>query len=165
MGSGTPLDLRDIHLPDAISWWPPAPGWWGLFLLVVLLALSIKAFIDMKKRREARATAIKSLEALSATFEQDQNPHSLVSSLSVLLRRICLSYYPRKDVAALSGEAWLHFLDTHLGKSNQNTPFSKGPGRILVTAPYQAQIEIDGQALLNLCENWIKTLPPKGRKS
>ncbi|PCI00678.1 MAG: hypothetical protein COB79_05350 [Zetaproteobacteria bacterium] len=107
---------------------------------------------------------LKSLEALTLSFEEDQNQHQLVNALSVLLRRICLSYYPRKDVAGLSGDAWLRFLDTHLGKSKQSAPFSRGPGRILVTAPYQALIEIDGQALLSLCKNWIKTLPPKGRK-
>ncbi len=165
MGEGASLQLRDIHLPDAISWWPPAPGWWGLLLLVVLVVLSIKTFVEMRQRREARATAIKSLETLTHSFEQDRNQHKLVSALSVLLRRICLSYYPRKEVAGLSGEAWLGFLDTHLGKSNQTTPFSKGPGRILVTAPYQDLIEIDGQALLSLCRDWIKTLPPKGRKA
>jgi len=35
--------LRDIHLPDAISWWTPAIGWW------ILLALVIAAFIVLPK--------------------------------------------------------------------------------------------------------------------
>jgi len=30
------IAIRDIHLPDAISWWPLAPGWWGLLALIVI---------------------------------------------------------------------------------------------------------------------------------
>ncbi|MDP7406676.1 MAG: DUF4381 domain-containing protein, partial [SAR324 cluster bacterium] len=25
--------LRDVHLPPAVSWWPPAPGWWIIFFI------------------------------------------------------------------------------------------------------------------------------------
>ena len=33
------IPLRDLHLPEAIGWWPLAPGWWLLIALgVVLLA-------------------------------------------------------------------------------------------------------------------------------
>lgn len=170
MGGDT-LQLRDIHLPDAISWWPPAPGWWGLLLLVILIVLLLRTYWEMKQRRAARVNALKSLEQLTETFAQDQNQHNLVSALSVLLRRICLSYYPRKQVAALNGEAWLSFLDTHLGgekihsgKDKDLEPFSKGPGRSLITAPYQATINIDAQALLKLCGDWIKVLPSKGKQ-
>ena len=29
------LQLRDIHLPESSLWWPPAPGWWILALLLI----------------------------------------------------------------------------------------------------------------------------------
>ena len=31
------LPLRDLHLPDAIGWWPLAPGWWVVIALVAAL--------------------------------------------------------------------------------------------------------------------------------
>ncbi|MBV1912177.1 MAG: DUF4381 domain-containing protein, partial [Cycloclasticus sp.] len=32
------LPLRDIHLPDAITWWPPAIGWWLLLAVIIVAA-------------------------------------------------------------------------------------------------------------------------------
>jgi hypothetical protein len=29
-------DLRDVHLPDPISWWPPAFGWWMIMGLLII---------------------------------------------------------------------------------------------------------------------------------
>ena len=39
MNGENPLqNLKDIHLPGAVSAWPPAPGWWILtFLLLALV--------------------------------------------------------------------------------------------------------------------------------
>ena len=28
------IPLRDLHLPEAIGWWPLAPGWWVVIALV-----------------------------------------------------------------------------------------------------------------------------------
>ena len=33
------LQLHDIHLPDPAGWWPPAPGWWILALLLLALLI------------------------------------------------------------------------------------------------------------------------------
>ena len=52
----TELPLRDIHLPEAISWWPPAIGWWILAVLIpVILYLLFKLY-----QRVTRKTALKS---------------------------------------------------------------------------------------------------------
>ena len=39
------LPLRDLHLPDAIGWWPPAPGWWVLFVLALAAGATELALI------------------------------------------------------------------------------------------------------------------------
>ena len=29
------VNLKDIHLPSPVSFWPPAPGWWILAVLLI----------------------------------------------------------------------------------------------------------------------------------
>lgn len=159
MENTTTLNLRDIHLPNPISWWPPAPGWWALLILCLLIAFSVWLFRKIKESRSVRVAAFKELQIISADFTQKGDTHQLVKSLSVLLRRICLSYFPRSDVAGLTGERWLTFLDNCLDWGKVSERFSQGAGRILITAPYQPHATFDGEKLLNLCRHWIKALP------
>ena len=28
------LPLRDLHLPEPVGWWPLAPGWWVILVIV-----------------------------------------------------------------------------------------------------------------------------------
>jgi len=157
------IPLRDIHLPDPVSGWPPAPGWWGLLILVGLLISVFMLIRKEKRRRRMRVMALSELEALSQAFSRTHDALALAKGLSVLLRRICLSYLPRAEVAALSGERWLDFLETGFGKVKLQGRFKEGPGRALISAPYRAKADIavgEGQALLDLCGEWIRGLPP-----
>jgi len=146
------LPLKDIHLPEPIHWWPPAIGWW---LLMVLVPLLIVAAIFLFKRLR-RQTALKTAGKLLAALRKDQNRDSLQAliALSALLRRVAISTAPRTDVAALSGEAWLAYLDTAF----PDKPFSQGPGRFLADVQYRqaAPEELDLDALFALCEQWLK---------
>lgn len=153
------LPLRDIHLPEPISWWPPAPGWWGLLILVLLLAGLFFLGRYLYRRGHLRRAAHKALSQLQAQYQQHEDAHRLTEDLSVLLRRIALSHFPRAKVASLTGNEWLGFLDQGLAKSKPQGDFLNGPGRVLVEAPYRPEASIDTTALLELCTEWIKALP------
>jgi hypothetical protein len=146
--------LRDIHLPAAVSWWPPAPGWWGVLALVLIAAGLVFVLYARRRRNRWRAKALAELARL-----RDANPESLLRDLSVLLRRVAISRFPRHDVAALTGEAWLAFLDRTLGDAKG---FQSGAGRVLLSGPYAGNAEVDTASLLALCERWIKRLPARG---
>ncbi len=88
-------------------------------------------------------------------FRRSADAGQLVRRLSLLLRRVALSYHPRPQVAALIGERWLEFLETGLGDGR----FRDGPGRALLEAPYRRVAEIDGEELLRLCNDWLRALP------
>ncbi len=155
------LPLRDIHLPADPSWWPPAPGWW--MLLVLLIGLVWGAWWLYQRRQQARLSAVhlagESLLALRAQYADAQDAPLLVRELSVLLRRLSISAFPRVDAAGLTGEAWLRFLD----KSMAGEPFTHGAGRILIDAPYRPRLELhELGALLDLCEAWILAISKQG---
>ena len=69
------LPLRDIHLPDPVSWWPMAPGWWLLFFLLVLL-ISLSIFF-LRRRQQYRRSAVykakQELDRIHNTFNLNQN--------------------------------------------------------------------------------------------
>jgi len=145
------LQLRDIHLPPAPSFWPPAPGWW--LLAALLLALLIWAGLLLVRHyrlRRQRRRILQALQQLDQQYGAGQDA-AFASEVSILLRRLALQRYPRDQVAALTGDAWLHFLDQH-GTDNQ---FQQGPGWVLAEAPYAPDRNIDRSALLTLAEQWI----------
>lgn len=127
------LPLRDLHLPEAIGWWPLAPGWW---VVIVLLAVSL-VYVSWRlyKRWQfyaPRRYALQELARFETEYLEHRNPVLLGKQLSELLRRGMLAYAPREEVAGLTGEAWLAWLDegmplpyfhTEGGKSLLNLPY------------------------------------------
>jgi len=153
------LPLRDIHMPDAVSWWPPAPGWWGLLGLILLLIIIVLVVRSWRRRRRLRNSAVEELKRICDAFDQHNDALRLVRELSVLLRRIAISYFPRTDVASLTGDDWLRFLDKRGAFADIGQGFLYGPGKILNSGPYQARLDVDTQALIILCRRWVESLP------
>ncbi len=102
------IPLRDLHLPEAIGWWPLAPGWWLLMgLAAVGLGLLLRHYLRRRARGAARRHALQQLKDLTAEYEQHRDAVRFSAALSELLRRTMLAYAPREDVAGLTGDAWL----------------------------------------------------------
>ncbi len=155
------LELRDIHLPDPISWWPLAPGWWLLLLGLILLILTGIAIKKIYARKRINRASLTELEKIRQDYLQHQNKATLVRAISILMRRACLSFYPRSSVSDLTGEHWLSYLDSTARKKG----FLQGEGKILADAPYLPENhfpEINSDALLALCEAWLRAQPAKG---
>lgn len=133
------LQLRDIHLPGGPAFWPPAFGWWVLAAaLVALLAwVSVVALRRYRIRRH-RQRVLVALARLEQGLASERTPEVL-ARISVLLRRLALTQFPRQQVAVLTGTAWLRFLDD----SGGNGRFAKGPGQVLATGPYQRSLSSD----------------------
>ena len=162
------LPIRDIHLPDPVSWWPPAVGWWLLLLLIVGGVGLVLWQNRRRKRFKLRKTAMAELDTLYQTYQKQNDEKGFARDLSVLLRRICISNFPESDAAGLAGQAWLLFLDGVLSPKHNKSgqKFSDGVGKVLIKAPYQNQLknsDIDVEALYRLSVEWIHSLGPVQR--
>ncbi len=158
--SGDPLAaLRDIHLPEPISWWPPAPGWWLLSAALVLLVLLAWFSYRCYQRGAIKRAALNELSQIASHYRE--HPQQQLQLLSQLLRRVALATQPRSRVAGLSEETWLAFLD-HFTDQQQ---FTQGVGRVLLHGPYQKEVaDFDAGPLITLCGECIKTMFKRGSR-
>lgn len=99
--AATNLDrLHDMVEPPPVAWWPVAPGWWVLLVLVVAGALWGAVRCWQRWRANAyRRQALRELDAAQTPAE-----------IAELLRRTALAAAPREDVACLTGERWADWL-------------------------------------------------------
>jgi hypothetical protein len=147
------LPLKDIHLPAAVGWWPPAPGWW---LLAVVVAVT-GWWLWRRARRvppgpELRHVAARELAAIRADWEVHGDARRLAAELSVLMRRVALADTASESVAGLTGQAWLAHLDSRVGAAL----FTDGAGRVLLDAPYRPAAQVDAEGLLDACLRFVE---------
>lgn len=144
--------LRDIHLPDPIGWWPPAIGWvlLGVFTLLVLLGL-VGLLVRYVIHNRAKRQALRLLKTYQDAYLKQPNAPLTSSRISELLKRVALVYYPREKTASLSGEAWITFLND----TSKQLDF-RSVSVLLIDCPYQPSSTHDLSPLFDLAQQWIK---------
>ena len=157
-GSATPSfdplnQLKDIHLPDPISVWPPALGWWILTTIILAAIVSLSCWLIFYYKKNAyRRHAIKQLQTLTENYNRQNNKTYYANNINKLLKQVAVTYYSKKSVSSLTGKAWLTFLDN----SAKMTDFSQGAGQILETSQYQLTADFDAISLSTCCKKWLK---------
>ncbi|MCH7224842.1 DUF4381 domain-containing protein [Haloferula sp. A504] len=133
--------LHDIVVPEPVSLWPMAPGWWVLLTLVsaFFLILAIRHF------RRWRANAYRRA-ALQELAKSESAEH-----VAVILRRTALAIVPRESIAALHDDAWMAWL---AGRSPLAVPDSIRAA--LTRSLYAGEPAADLDELRNFAECWIR---------
>lgn len=154
MNQANPLDqLRPNHLPDPVSWFPPASGWWlGSLLIVFLVVLAAWLVVRAIRRTRYRRQARKAASQLWLEYQQHGNDRQFAHECGSLLKRTALTAYPEEQVACLHGQEWLKFL---ADKSN-NPDFLKAAGTALGESRYSKEQLVDVQALHTMTLSWIR---------
>lgn len=152
-GNYTIRGIIEVLPPDAVSWMPSAPGW--RYLTVVLLLLAAwRGWLRWRhwQRNRYRGASLRQLQQLAA--EHGDSP-TLLQPLATLLKATALQAYPREEVAQMSGEQWLSWL-------NQQTvtgTFSSTSRSLLSHALYSDTREVEGSLMQRLVQEsraWIR---------
>ncbi len=143
--------LRDIHPPASIGWWPLAPGWYVL-AIIATVALLIGFFFLRRHyvNGRARRQGLRLLSVYKQQYQREANSQLIAARISELLKRVALVYFPREKVASLQGESWIQFLND-TGKGVDFTTLKKE----LLEAPYHAMMDCDLHRLFDVTRTWI----------
>jgi Domain of unknown function (DUF4381) len=150
---GSLENLHDLVMPVPVPWWPPAPGWFIVSaVLVMVLGWWLIRAIQQWQSNSYRREALVLLGKIDGSGAE----------LPILIKRVALSAYPRERVASLTGEQWLAFLD----QTGHTDAFTTGAGRWLARVAYEPQLtaslstsELNG--LRTAVRDWILRHQPE----
>jgi LPXTG-motif cell wall-anchored protein len=117
--------LKELPLPEPISWLPATPAW----LLVGALLLALFGWLAWRRQRSWQRAQYRR-EAL-ARIAAMRGGSGALAELPLVLRATALAAYPREEVASLRGAAWLEWLNENGGR------FEPGDEARLDQLPYQ----------------------------
>ncbi len=150
--------LRDIHTPGMIETGLPAPGWWVLAALAVLLLyVGLTWLFRFWRNNRYRREAMSELTQLFEDWQKSEDDLAYLEALQKLLKRAALTSFPREDVAGLTGEAWVQFLD----RTTDSHDFSIGEAEALIDGTYRPDISVDIESLHLVAKGWIRKHHPR----
>ncbi|GLS89730.1 hypothetical protein GCM10007916_07970 [Psychromonas marina] len=145
--------LNDIIGPSTPSWFPPAPIYW-LLLCVTIIVLGVSYYFLKKYHQQQK---IKQSHLLKLAQLKQQQIDFI--SLNQLLKGCALTYFPRSDVASLHGEAWFDFLQKH----SDVTLFDSK--QAFIKRLYQNANQPASETDFIDAKKWISTLPKQIKKA
>ncbi|MEM7283568.1 MAG: DUF4381 domain-containing protein [Pseudomonadota bacterium] len=152
------LPLRDIHLPDAVSWWPLAWGWW-ILLLLLLMSVLFLGWRLYKRNQDPLVYLRQELQSVAQEFAVTEDSRELAVSLSRMLRLATIRLGHRPQVAAITGNEWLRLLDSFV-PDDCVYRFDSEVGRGFTDLPYKKTVDADGNAMLELVRGWLDSALP-----
>lgn len=129
--------LRDIHLPEAVSAWPPAPGWW--VLLGMSTIVGIIAGRGLLQRYRSRLYRRQALQKLSL-IDTGNDAHQQLQELFELLRQTADTVYYGQRFGGLSLPHFIDFLQL-----SGNSQCFQVDQKTLESALYSPPIHNDGR--------------------
>ena len=144
--------LRDIHGAPQAHWWPPAPGWWLLVLLLLFalgwLGRRVLANYRVHKRRKQMLAWV---DHLNATIDPGRDSQAYLSTLNRILKLVALRAFPGQKCAVMAGQDWVDFLAGQVKDSQPPESLA-----VLAAGPYDPAPEFDPAIMSELTRYWIR---------
>lgn len=148
--------LRDIHLPDLVSPWPFALGWWIVIIIGLMLILLLNFSMKYYDNYLIRAQFLKELRSIQKEYQKDKRANYALQKIARTLKKAALYYYPRQVVASLHGDEWLKFLSA----TSKDLDIARCD-KLFKNALYQSSYKEDVSHVFVLAYQWIKQQRPK----
>lgn len=145
--------LRDIHQPEAVNWWPLATGWWIIMGLIALIALLLLTRF-LLKRRHYRFVRFALVELQQVKKSND--PRWLAKSHNIM-RRLSLCYVGEELIGSMNQQQWMQFL-----QATNSQQLSDETLAVFVDLPYKpatASDKVDKDRVMRDIVNWAERLP------
>lgn len=145
--------LRDVDMPQEISWWPLALGWWILIALATIVAISALIYLLKKRKRNRyRKAALAELQAIYSNWQNDQQSAIYLQSANAILKRCLLHLSNDAASATRTGEAWIAVLNSYTKQR-----LSPQAETAIGIACYQADPQVDIGHIQLQVSRWIKS--------
>lgn len=154
--------LQPLILPEPVGFWPPAPGWWLLLILLPALGFGLWRARTLLPKK-ASSDTVEPLDPLrqAALVELARMPKpydgapagAWLQQINGLLKRLCRNHYPYSQSHTLNGRKWLAFLDNRCPAAGLTR------WMILVEGAYKPECKLDDKAINGLTqsvETWIR---------
>ena len=134
--------LAPLRTPSAVTAWPPAPGWWfGAIVVAVVVGIAVSRGLRHWRANGYRRHAL--------TLLRNMDPTASAADINEILKITALQAFPREQVASLSGDAWVHWLQRQCPELDPNdlTPLKQ---------IYNPESDADTGALHSAALRWVR---------
>ena len=144
-------NLRGLNMPQAISWWPLAWGWWIVIAIIasVLLYALYRRYCYLKANKY-RGIAIKELQDSFIAWQKNADTHRYLHNANGILKRVVRQF--NQNSVSHTGAAWSKTLNQFARNKLPNNTL-----RALSEDCYKVNPQVDVMTIHNQLKQWLKT--------
>ena len=147
------INLKDIHLPEAVSIWPLAFGWYLIFFIIIFLIIFLCIFFRKRyQKKKFKSLVRKELNIFKKRSKLECN-NVLLGEISIFLKQVAMHHYPKSNLKLIHGYELLKYFD-EIGKTNF---FVGGQGKILLSI-YDNEDHTLNDDFFNSLDKWLETI-------